>query len=73
MPENPPTGAQRYSEADVDLVTQCAAQTWGPLVPKTIFLKQGTLRKLVNLEATTKKMLEVGRTLDRPAYQYIDP
>ncbi len=36
-------------------------------------LKQGTIRKLVNEEATTKKMLESERVLDSPAFQYIDP
>jgi hypothetical protein len=36
-------------------------------------LKQGTVRKLVNLEATTQRMLEATRVIDYPAFQYIDP
>ena len=28
---------------------------------------------MVNLEATTQKMLEATRVLDFPAFQYIDP
>ncbi len=34
-------------------------------------LKQGTLRGLVNLESTTKLMMDTDRTIDYPAYEYI--
>lgn len=37
-----------------------------------LVLKQGTLRKLVNLEQTVTEMIEAPRMIARPAYEYID-
>ena len=34
-------------------------------------LKQGTLRKLVNLESTIQLMMATDRTIDYPAHDYI--
>ena len=34
-------------------------------------LKQGNLRKLVNLEETINNMLIADRAIDNPAYQYV--